>query len=73
VYEDDNYLSDEKSYSDLEYSALGISEYTYPKIRDYPWYHSNEDKLDKLNISFTSEVIKFTLSGLCSKAIPIVE
>jgi aminopeptidase YwaD len=72
-YKVENYLSDDKSYGDLGYTTLGISEHTFPSVRDYPWYHSSDDRLDKLNFSFTSEVIKFTLAGICMKAIPIVE
>jgi len=66
-------MGDEKSYGEKGFSALLVSEYTDGTVRDYPWYHSSEDKINKLNIKFTSEVAKFTLWGICLKAIPLIK
>jgi hypothetical protein len=65
-------MGDEKSYGENGFPALLVSEYTFPTLRDYPWYHSSEDKIDKLNIIFTTEVVKFTVGGICLKTLPVI-
>ncbi len=71
-YEFDKLMSDEKSYFDRDYPALGILEYTLPSVRSYPWYHSVNDKIDKLNMDFTAAVVQFTTGGIFSLITPVV-
>ncbi len=71
-YEDDDHLSDCRSYYEKGYPALGISEYTGGYVQSYPGLHHEWDTIDLLNIEFTSNVIQFCTGGLVGKLVPMI-
>ncbi len=51
IYDDFGGVSDDGSFRDVGYAAVGVIEGEKGKggIMEYPWYHSTEDTLDKLH------------------------